>query len=128
MRCLASFILLSSVIGLKAQEKTDAGLQTMLPGKVQPEYFLDRAEKLGWVEKVSERSLHSSTFVAPDGKRIAFSSAATVNYKQPDGTWKPVDIRPRLLNGRWEAMNQPYPLAVNADASVSFSADGQHPI
>lgn len=128
MRCLATLVFILAFTGVKAQEKKDAYLNGTLPGKAQPEYFLDKAEKNGWIERVSERSAHSSTFIAPDGKRIAYSSISAVNYKDETGKWKPVDIRPHYVNGNWEAKNQPYPLVVNSKADISFYPEGSMPI
>lgn len=109
-----------------------------LPGQAQPEYYLSKAERLGWAEIVSERKEFSSVFQI-DNKKIAYSSTVPVNYRNSEGELVPVDIRPHSSPTGWIAAQQPIPVKITnqgsffvgnneVEYSQTFSINGQSPI
>lgn len=93
-------------------------LKTAIPGQVQPEYFLSRAEREGWKEVVSERKEFSSTF-EKDNRKMAYTSSVKVNYPDATGNLTPVDIRIQSTQEGWMALSQPSPVRMYSDASFS---------
>lgn len=94
-----------------------------IPGSAQPEMHLDKVERGGWIELPNERKLFSSQYLAPDGRKISFSSAQPVNFPDSEGKMIPVDIRPRQNGEGWAAMQQPDPLELLSDGSFRFTGN-----
>ncbi|HYG51714.1 MAG TPA: hypothetical protein VD905_12465, partial [Flavobacteriales bacterium] len=52
---------------------------------IRPVTHLEKAEKEGWIEEVTARTAHSSTYRGKDGKVVTFNSKAIVNYVDENG-------------------------------------------
>ncbi len=115
------FTALFSGIVLFSHSQT-ASLLSAIPGREQPEYFLTRVEREGWKEIVSERKEFSSVF-EKGNRRLSYSSASKVNYRDGSGNLVPVDIRPVASPSGWAAQNQPSPVWIYPDASFSVGSE-----
>lgn len=115
MRCTLSAVLFFFILSSYSQTKS---LKTAIPGLVQPEYFMSRAEREGWKEVISERKEFSSTF-EKDGRKMAYTSSLKVNHPDAKGNLTPVDIRIKSTSQGWMALSQPSPVRIYSDATFS---------
>jgi len=84
-----------------------------IPGKIH------RDKIIGWKENINERSLHSSSYVKPDGTQVVYFSKEAVNYLDVNNQWLPVSTLPNVDQNGWHAIYQKNPFSVLKDGSVS---------
>lgn len=117
---LTCLLLLSYAFGLFSQTSIDSRLSTSSLFS-QPVLHITKVENENWTENTASRSKFSSLYTAEDGKKVAYSSLSPVNYKDENGDWQAIDIRPVFHDGNWHAFQQEIPVGLGADGSFEIN-------
>jgi gliding motility-associated-like protein len=108
-------------VHLAAHPQATAIFDTLPPALFpQPDLWLDRAERLGWMEQPEYRTESSSRFTTPEGAVMVFASVNPVNYTNADGVLVPYDPRPVKIANGYLASQQPMPVFVNNQGAFSI--------
>lgn len=78
--------------------------------------------KTKWIEKISERTLFSSTFLSNDGQIKIVQSKRPINYYNSSKILVPIDSELKTINSHsWGAIDQPNPTYLYEDGTFSLT-------
>jgi len=119
LKCLlAGMALIASVRGYSQELKSMEPHSGRLHARYQDTLHSPGA---GWTERIGERKSNHSMWEHTSGKLRMEYSAEPVNYRDQSGDWQRIDPSLRPISGGWLAAQQPHPVHIGYDGTVSLS-------